>query len=281
MSPEEARLLALERRVYRLPVLDLERRAVALEQGLAQSWTWGVGYQTPTTPTPTPTPTQGIVVRAWGEGGVPFSGCPVTITESGGAGDSASGSTDATGYFGATLEAGTYTFNVLQLSGKTGISASGIVLPAGLTTVHVLVFATTTTHTTLSDSVYGNSTGTWDAGLGWASATTGNVAACGACAAASGVPLNYRVQNGFWYWPDGSRTGGLGTGRVQCVTRASTGCPENVSLFLRGTYDVPSAQIAPGTWTFSGGISLGWTIPTSPGNKIYCTSGATLTFTQP
>jgi hypothetical protein len=45
MGAFEARLVALERRVFRLPALPLERRVAALEQALWQGWSWQAPQQ--------------------------------------------------------------------------------------------------------------------------------------------------------------------------------------------------------------------------------------------
>jgi hypothetical protein len=275
MSPEEARLLALERRVYRLPVLDLERRAVALEQGLAQSWSWGVGYQTPT-PTPLDPTKAYIVVRCWGENGVPFSGCPVTIKDGGGA-TVDSGSSGIDGSFHAVaLNPATYTV-VTSASGKTDFTGSTS-FPTGITYVDVLVLATGTT-LTMNDAVYGTVALSWDAANHrWEGTHTGRSVAANQyngfslCAAASNVSIRYRFVHSM-----------INSINV-AFTATGGGCARDASLSSFYVDSNKAANATRGTPNYgTPGFSQVFTTPASGfADGIYYTHGAvTLTVTQP
>jgi hypothetical protein len=284
MSPEEARLLALERRVYRLPVLDLERRAVALEQGLAQSWSWGVGYQTPTTGgPPVIDPTKAYFrVRCWTEGGGLAVGCPVTIT------DSTAGTTVATGVAGSDgsfwspgLSPGpsnTHIYTIVtSAGGKTNVNF-GLTAPPGggfVTAIHALILATGTT-TKLADPTFGNVTLGWDGTDSWASSGfTANVAACAfsGCAAATAVPITYKVKNQFAEDNDGTRHATL---TLTFKGNTFTGCPQ-----ASGTtnFGVTNAISQTGSWIAAGTIAAQFRV--ASGSNLYCNTTPLLTFTQP
>jgi hypothetical protein len=229
---------------------------------------------------------QGIIIKTWGENGLLFAGAPVVIDNGGGGSNVVTGSTDGTGTFSYALSAGVpYDIKVGQgLAGKTSMATSNTTLPVGVTTLHVLLF-NTSTHPIITDATYGDSGGmspTWFTQMG-TSGISANIPACGSCPAASGVPISHQVNNGFWIYPDGSRKNGPFPGQptIQCRTLASTGCPQNAPLLSSGLYTIPTSQIIPATWSFSGSISISWNITATPSTKIYCTSGGTITFHQP
>jgi hypothetical protein len=278
MSPEE-RLLALERRVYRLPVLDLERRAVALEQGLAQSWSWGVGYQTPT---PTPTPTDAtIVVQCWAEGGVPLSGVPVDVD-----GGAHTGNTDASGRFTVTGLTPSTSYRVFtSASSKTNYDGT-ITYPLGTTTLNLLIWSTAT-DPSLIDSVYGAET-LAPSGIGWQTPPpipTRNVAACGSCAAATGVPFSYRLDyaNPSLIAPQ-LLTTGTNTYELLMIVRpryqgnVSTLCPTST---FNPTLLMNADKFPLTSRTYAGGLSLTFTHAAGTAIPLYCTGAATITVTQP
>jgi hypothetical protein len=274
VSPEEARLLALERRVYRLPVLDLERRVVGLEQGLAQSWSWGVGYQTPT-PTPTYDPTLTyIIFRCWGEGGAAFSGCPCAVYSGATLVDSGNTGSDGT-YTTAGLTPAFYSVET-SASGKTNVPRGGTSAfgTPGVYTVDLLIYATGTT-LSLADSYYGNFTLAWDAtnkrwSVNWTTGAGGHPGspACGSCPAWSATPCTSIFQNGII-------NSFTVTFRTSTGGTPPAGCPTN----LAGSTTNMAATISRGAQVYTPGFS--GTFSYASGSNLYCANTTTWVVTQP